>query len=429
MNDESESTNLREQEIVTQDSIEEKKLRFEREKEKWHILSNILTVLITVGIGTYGVTHINNVYQERQLKREQIFKEKEVELLEKKAVVERQKVEMQYLGQFLKHALVEDVDSRLRFAEYFANLTTTPELKQGWLSYLAVILKDKKELEEKNSNLLTTTNQQETEQLIKDIVKLKSKLDALLPWKKIGHGTVFKIQCASSTGRSEETTGFRLEGLTGIITALHGVVKCRGIRVFSGDGEIYFEDLRLIKADILHDVALLSSTEVKHFALSGLPASGLQPNHEGLYIIGYPFGMLSSLISSQINILIPPVTELWTLLPARVRAIIKKRNSPDININVLTLEATVLPGHSGAPLLNEHNQVIGIINGGLEAGKVGISWAIPLKDIQFQPVDAIRDELFRLSNFPSFSDKSVPDPPKAEKENTKKEDNNAEALF
>jgi S1-C subfamily serine protease len=420
--------NIQEQEnSVAQDTLEEKKLRFERDKEKWNIWSNILTVLITVGIGTYGVAHINNVYQERQLKREQILKQKEIELLEKKAAVERQKAEMQYLGNFLKHALVDDVKYRIRFAEYFANLTVSPELRQGWLNYLDILFKEQNELEEEKSKLLAATDKEEIRKITKEIVMLRSKLDAL-PQNKIGAQKVFKVQCVSSArNHRTETTGFRLEGLEGIITVLHGIVGCKKIRIFNDAGEINFKNLELVKADIQHDVALLHSVKFKNFKVSGLPAAEGQSTYEELYIIGYPLGMLSSLITSHINIRMPPIKKLWSLIPPSLIRAMKNRQSPSIEVNVLSLEGSVLPGQSGAPLLNGENQVVGIINGGLRGGTVGVSWAIPLKDIQFQPVDAIREELVRLSNLPLFNDKSVPDP-ETEK-NTEDKGHSSEGLL
>ena len=410
MSDRSESTNLQERETVAQDSLEEKKLRFEREKEKWRILSNILTVLITVGIGTYGVAHINNVYQERQLKREQILKEKEIEVLEKKAAVERQKAEMQYLGQFLKHALEDAAERRLRFAEYFAKLTVSPDLQQKWEDYHAILLENKEKLDEKEGVLFSSgglVSSEEKEQLIRDVVTLRSKVNSLpKPQEKISEEvigqTIFKIRCSSSvwSDRRTETTGFRLEGKKGIITALHAVVGYQDISAVGGEGgEIYFKNLQLSKADIDHDIALLSSEEDQRIKLNGLPAAGPRPSYERLYLIGYPLS-LPRPVTGNINIRIPPITKLFTLLPSSIITRMKERDSPSVEVNVLLLEGTALPGQSGAPILNGENKVVGIINGGLQVG-TGISWAIPLEDIKFQPVAAIRDELARLSKMPN----------------------------
>ncbi|MCI5141569.1 MAG: serine protease [Candidatus Electrothrix sp. ATG1] len=278
----------------------------------------------------------------------------------------------------------------------------------------------------------STVNEQEQEQLIRDIITLRSKVNSLpKPQEKISEEvigqTIFKIQCSSSNQKTE-TTGFLLRGKKGVITALHGVVGCKNI--IAVGGETTYFDLKLIRADIAHDIAILSSTElqrIQQFNSSSLPTAAPQPSYEGLYLIGYPLG-LPHPISGNINIRIPPLTELWKLLPVSNVRILKERNSPDISINVLNLEGTALPGQSGAPLINGENQVVGIINGGLRGGTVGVSWAIPLKDIQLQPVDAIREELVRLSKLPLFSEKSVPDP-EMEKKNTEDKAHSSGTLF
>ena len=56
------------------------------------------------------------------------FQKREVELKE-----------MEQLGKFVEHALTEDVGVRLRFAQYFSNVTRSEELKAGWTQYTAVV--------------------------------------------------------------------------------------------------------------------------------------------------------------------------------------------------------------------------------------------------------------------------------------------------
>src|SRR5262249_54373265 len=40
--------------------------------------------------------------------------------------------------------------------------------------------------------------------------------------------------------------------------------------------------------------------------------------------------------------------------------------------------------HSGAPVLDPQNRVVAVANGGLKAGTVGISWAIPYRDVRWE---------------------------------------------
>jgi hypothetical protein len=65
---------------------------------------------------------------------------------------------------------------------------------------------------------------------------------------------------------------------------------------------------------------------------------------------------------------------------------IKYRGSPAIGSKVLSLSGGVLPGHSGAPILDTEGLVVGIGNGGLKSGTIGIGWGIPITEINLQPV-------------------------------------------
>src|SRR4051812_19891114 len=69
---------------------------------------------------------------------------------------------------------------------------------------------------------------------------------------------IFLIQ---TEARSQ--TGFRLVGTAGIVTALHGVVDANQITARpSVAGMRVTKPLKIIKVDIEHDLALISSAEV-----------------------------------------------------------------------------------------------------------------------------------------------------------------------
>jgi S1-C subfamily serine protease len=57
------------------------------------------------------------------------------------------------------------------------------------------------------------------------------------------------------------------------------------------------------------------------------------------------------------------------------------RKSPSLDSKILSLVGYILPGHSGAPILNQVGQVVGIGNGGLKSGTVGIGWGMPIQEI------------------------------------------------
>ena len=145
------------------DRLEMEKIKLERLK----VYGKIITVLISVGIGTFGVAYINHIIQakrlEGQLKQE----------------------EMKYLGEFLNNALVDNHEKRLRFAEYFATLTISPELQQKWKDYRDGIINTIEELKnnKKEYTIAIETGETEKAKEIKTEIDLKQAQLSALPEK------------------------------------------------------------------------------------------------------------------------------------------------------------------------------------------------------------------------------------------------------
>ncbi|SDP81114.1 Trypsin-like peptidase domain-containing protein [Rhodoferax sp. OV413] len=72
--------------------------------------------------------------------------------------------------------------------------------------------------------------------------------------------------------------------------------------------------------------------------------------------------------------------QLRTILPPKVLREIT--DYPSTSIEILNLEGNLVPGLSGAPIMDAEGRVIGIVDGGLENGAVGISWGIPASHLQ-----------------------------------------------
>lgn len=178
-------------------------------------------------------------------------------------------------------------------------------------------------------------------------------------------------------------TGFRVLGIQGLVTALHGVADCKQITATSRKGLFLTQHLTIKKTDADHDIVLLSSPELDGSADGGLSVAA-NVDWESLSSVkayGHPYGISS--LERTLTLRHPPLTALKELLPVDALSILKKRTSPNHLINVLSLQGNLLPGDSGAPILDSNNHVIGVANGGLKQGFVGISWAVPFKDIEW----------------------------------------------
>lgn len=198
------------------------------------------------------------------------------------------------------------------------------------------------------------------------------------------YATIFYIFKISSGDQALiEQTGFSILGEKGIITALHGVAGKKIISAYDNNTGKTYGGLKIKSVNIAKDLALLSSSEIIKIDEKKYGFDLSKDNdYSELHVIGYPFALSEPMESLQINIrrdspkklkqLIPPLREFRKMFND-----MERRNSPNIDTEVLSIEGHILSGHSGAPILNGKNQVVGVANGSLRGE---ISWAIPYND-------------------------------------------------
>ncbi|BBO16515.1 conserved hypothetical protein [Candidatus Brocadia pituitae] len=186
-------------------SLEFEKLRLERFK----VWKEIITVAITVVFGTALGVLINNKFQNRQLKQQEVLRNAELKLQENKekaelnlqnakAEAERRQAEMKYLGDFITYALADDHEKRLRFADYFAKLTISADLQKRWETYRCGIIDTIKELEKTKGELAEAQkeggkDEDEVRKLEAEVVRLQAQLSPL-PEKSGAYLTYEKTQ-------------------------------------------------------------------------------------------------------------------------------------------------------------------------------------------------------------------------------------------
>jgi len=181
-------------------------------------------------------------------------------------------------------------------------------------------------------------------------------------------------------------TGFRVRGQAGIVTALHGLADCPAADINAEYSDGVLRGLALVAVDLDRDMALLTSPELAAGTTIGLAAPPKDTVAlDGLYAIGHPYGKTYQEPTTQITI-----TYMMTLnriIPGVfLTDAFAERRSPDLQIRTLFAEAHFVPGHSGAPVLNAQNQVVGMVDGGLKEGFIGKSWLIPWSDVVWQPL-------------------------------------------
>lgn len=214
---------------------------------------------------------------------------------------------------------------------------------------------------------------------------------------------VFKIEsdkCLSSDKEKKSQTGFIVKEITGqknpgIITALHGVVGCDAIN--ARGTEEPFHEMKIIAVDIERDLAFLSYNtpqdlkRLKNFYKKEYKRN--LPDTGRTLCVGYPLDIEGQYM---MEISVHGIKKLWTLLPQKRDGSssnnLTTRQSPNTYFPVLSVQGHFVPGHSGAPILNEKNQVIGVLDGGLQKGS-GIAWAIPYdNEIEWEELSSKTEE-------------------------------------
>ena len=166
------------------DSFANNQLKLERFK----VWEKIITVTITVLFGSVLVAYINYSFQKRQLEQQKVLRDAELQLQREKeqaelklqdakAEAERRQAEMKYLGDFITYALADDHEKRLRFADYFAELTISKDLQERWKTYRGGINKTIEELEKKKDALAKAQKGGVKDE--EEVRKLKSEVDRL----------------------------------------------------------------------------------------------------------------------------------------------------------------------------------------------------------------------------------------------------------
>lgn len=221
--------------------------------------------------------------------------------------------------------------------------------------------------------------------------------------QSIASPDVFKIEasdCLSGQAQAVRVqTGFHVQGDIGIITALHGVVGCQTISAHSAiPGEDNIWNLQIAEADVDRDVAKLRSSidSQENSVNTGFSISTDTSNnqYDGLYMIGHPYGVYAQITTQQITIGSTSSSQLQDLVPTKIIPSLAKRGSPNPKIEVISLEAHLVPGHSGAPVLNANGDLVGVGNGGLGDE---LSWIIPWKEIKWQPATDVDNKLAELA--------------------------------
>ena len=156
-------------------------------------------------------------------------------------------------------------------------------------------------------------------------------------------------------------TGFLLEGTPGLVTALHGVAGCATVSARQPDqNNRVHKGLRPRSVDIEHDVVILSGATLP--AAGGLKQhpTGL-PGPGAVRVIGHPAG-IAGLWEMELRLGSRSFMPLFNVVTQDLYPAVSKRGSPAVGVEVLGLNGSLQPGHSGAPILDSSDRVVGVVD-------------------------------------------------------------------
>jgi hypothetical protein len=175
-------------------------------------------------------------------------------------------------------------------------------------------------------------------------------------------------------------TGFIWKKENQIVTSLHAMKTGATYQVVYNNK--YYRDATVDKVYKEADLVLLTVDLItKPLSELVIPIRSFSPDkvqsREKLYAQGYHGGstghFTKSLEKGHAN---PEILEKLVVKESEKNLLIKL-GFPKINLPVLFLDGSLLPGFSGSPIYNTKGELVGIGNGGLENGAIGVSWAIP----------------------------------------------------
>ncbi len=188
-----------------------------------------------------------------------------------------------------------------------------------------------------------------------------------------GPAVVRVVASRCDGGETRSGTGFVWEAVGQVVTALHVVAGCAQAQVFyQGQGMHEARVTRILRTADLALLAVDGPLQVKP-----LVASTRVPIGETVAVFGYGLDVATReerplYVTSASN----DTPLLSDAINAEARDQLRAIGAPALDTEVLRVDGNLLPGHSGAPVLDSLGQVVGIGSGGLQRGTVGVGWAI-----------------------------------------------------
>ncbi|MCF8379089.1 MAG: serine protease [Bacteroidales bacterium] len=206
----------------------------------------------------------------------------------------------------------------------------------------------------------------------------------------------------TGSGNANVCSGFVWKKDEWIVTSLHAMKKNGKVQVQYLNK--YWRDAKIIKTFPKADLVLLETNlNAKPLAASVLPIksySSAKVNFaDKIYALGYHGGSEGYRTQSLEKGHAKPETIEYLVAKDESKQLVAHLGIPAIDLPILYLNGSLLPGYSGSPIYNTKGELIGIGDGGLESGQVNVSWAIPasyLDQLENSPTSSLPANIDQL---------------------------------
>lgn len=197
-----------------------------------------------------------------------------------------------------------------------------------------------------------------------------SILQLPLPVAKL-NDYVFSIEV---NGSEIAQTGFKIQGIPGIFTAMHGTIGAKSIHVYQAGLNMGGDKVRVSKVDFDRDIVLLRSPKIDEMPDRGFVVAKDNPKaftKEG-WMAGYPSGITRA--PRWVNVAFGEIKLLGKILNSQTAKEYNSQTFPNVEFPFLEINASVTHGQSGSPVLNAQGQLVGMIDGAFFNSSF-LSWA------------------------------------------------------
>lgn len=189
--------------------------------------------------------------------------------------------------------------------------------------------------------------------------------------------SVVRIDCITDSGE-KKATGFVWPKRGYAVTALHAVAGCNSLRVHS-EATGTPASASVVRALKIADLALIHLDN--DMGLEATIHQEQAPNtRDNFFIWGYPL-VAVKLLDKPISFaggLDAGITSLGEAFQSdQLDKLFDVQDYPKRETQILRVNTTIQPGHSGAPIFSEGGRVVAIADGGLLDGWRGVNWSIP----------------------------------------------------